>query len=406
MSEPVNLAALKPIIQEVKKLARQYRQVTGKPLGITGEVGELAAAEILNLELSIARHPGYDAIGPDKRRIQIKSRCFLPRSKPGQRIGRIKLNHEFDTVLLVLMDENFEPLEMYEANRVDVERELTKPGSISRNERGALGVNKFKAISVKIWSHESIQNRTNQPVSFPDPVKITQALLSYANTLPIETLFPTVVPEAAKLVAENPYAFCIATCLDRGTKADIIWTIPYDMQKALGHLDPKRIYTMSLEALAELFKRLPRRPRYVNDAPRTVHDLTRIVIEECNGDAARIWMGKRASEVKRTFQSIHGVGPGIASMGLLLIEQAFPVRFPDRENMDIKPDTHTTRVLYRLGISESETPEAALDASRRMNPEFPGKVDGALWDIGRHWCHPTDPDCLACPLTRLCEKRL
>lgn len=95
-------------MQEAKKLAKEYRQLTGKPLGITGEVGELIAADLLHLELTVARNPGYDAIGPDGRRIQIKSRCILPNSKPGQRVGGIRLNHDFDTVLLVLMNEDFE----------------------------------------------------------------------------------------------------------------------------------------------------------------------------------------------------------------------------------------------------------------------------------------------------------
>lgn len=236
--------------------------------------------------------------------------------------------------------------------------------------------------------------------------KILQTLLAFADTFPTSSLLPTVVPEAAGLVTGDPYAFAIGVCLDRGTKAEIIWTIPYDIRCDLGHLDPRKINVLSLDALTDLFARLPRRPRYVNDAPRTVRDLTRIVIEECDGDAARIWTGKRASAVKRTFMSIHGVGPGIASMGLLLIEKVFPVRFLDRENMDIKPDVHTVRVLYRLGVSASMTPDAALEASRLMNPAFPGKVDGALWEIGRRWCRPTDPDCDGCPAREVCEKRI
>ena len=83
-------------------------------------------------------------------------------------------------------------------------------------------------------------------------------------------LLPTVIPEAAEIVAKDPYAFCIATCLDRGTRAEIIWTIPYDINKKLGHLDPYRIYKMSLEELEILFENLPRHPRYVDDTKRFV----------------------------------------------------------------------------------------------------------------------------------------
>ena len=43
-------------------LAREYYRLTGKPLGITGEVDEYEAARILSVELTPARQAGYDAI--------------------------------------------------------------------------------------------------------------------------------------------------------------------------------------------------------------------------------------------------------------------------------------------------------------------------------------------------------
>lgn len=154
MSQFIDLVALKGVIQEAKKVAKQYRQLTGKPLGITGEVGEFIAANLLGLELTEARQPGYDAISRDGRRIQIKARCVLPDSSKSQRVGRIKLDHEWATVILVLMNADFEPIEIYEAKRTDIERELTKPGSKARNERGALSVSRFKAIASRVWSSE------------------------------------------------------------------------------------------------------------------------------------------------------------------------------------------------------------------------------------------------------------
>jgi endonuclease III len=240
------------------------------------------------------------------------------------------------------------------------------------------------------------------------PSPIARALLAYGATIQSYELFPTVVPEAAAFATSDPYAFSIATCLDRGTKADIIWTIPYDMRSALGHLDPVRISTMAISELGDLFARLPRRPRYVNDAPRTVTELTRIVVWRCGGDASKMWTGGSASQVKRTFLSIYGVGPGIANMAVLLIERAFPVRFDDqdRPRMDIKPDYHTMRVLYRLGASEVEAENAAITAARRLNPSYPGELDAPLWLIGRRWCDRWAPRCATCPVTSVCEKRL
>jgi hypothetical protein len=153
MANTVDISALKPIIAEAKKVARQYREITGKPLGITGEVGEFIAAELLGLTLTEARKPGYDAIAPDGRRIQIKARCVNKGSRSG-RLGSIRLDHPWDTVILVIMDNNFEPIEFHEAKRINIERVLSRPGSKARNERGALGINQFISISSVVWKGE------------------------------------------------------------------------------------------------------------------------------------------------------------------------------------------------------------------------------------------------------------
>ncbi len=106
------------ILREAKKLAQEYRTLTGKPLGITGEVAEYEAARLLGVELTQARQAGYDAIehiDRGSRHLQIKGRCLLPGCKPGQRLGSIDVSKEWDAVLMVLLDGNFEALEIWEA---------------------------------------------------------------------------------------------------------------------------------------------------------------------------------------------------------------------------------------------------------------------------------------------------
>lgn len=142
---------IEEILEQAKQLAARYKKLTGKPLGITGEIAEFNAASLLNLKLAEARTAGYDAIGLDNRKIQIKGRCLPENAKPGQRLGSIRLDHEWDTVLLVLMDEIFNVEEMWEAQRPEIEEALLAPGSKARNERGALAVSKFKQIGLKVW---------------------------------------------------------------------------------------------------------------------------------------------------------------------------------------------------------------------------------------------------------------
>jgi hypothetical protein len=84
MPDAVDITALKGVIEDARKLAKQYRSLTGKPLGITGEVGEFAAADLKSLRLTGARQPGYDAVASDGHYVQIKARCILPGSKKSQ----------------------------------------------------------------------------------------------------------------------------------------------------------------------------------------------------------------------------------------------------------------------------------------------------------------------------------
>ena len=147
------------VLADAKSLARKYRKLTGKPLGITGEVAEFSAAQILGLELAEARQSGYDAIRKENGKvkvikIQIKGRCIPSNVKPGQRLGSIQLDKEWDAVLLVLMDEDLEVFSIFEAARPEIERALLAPGSKARNERGALAVSKFKAIGHEVWKQK------------------------------------------------------------------------------------------------------------------------------------------------------------------------------------------------------------------------------------------------------------
>jgi hypothetical protein len=142
------------LLREAKLLAREYYELTGRPLGITGEVAEYEAARLLGVKLSAVRQTGYDAFrrkGRSKELLQIKGRCLPTGSKPGQRLGAIQLHKEWDVVLMVLLDERFEATAIYEADRQAITAALTAPGSRSRNERGQLGVAKFKSIGRRIW---------------------------------------------------------------------------------------------------------------------------------------------------------------------------------------------------------------------------------------------------------------
>jgi hypothetical protein len=69
-----NIGDIASVLEDAKKVAKRYRELTGKPLGITGEVAEFTAATLLNLELAEARQSGYDAV---KKQPARNSKCRL-----------------------------------------------------------------------------------------------------------------------------------------------------------------------------------------------------------------------------------------------------------------------------------------------------------------------------------------
>jgi len=147
---------LDKLITETRRLAAEYRRATGKSLAVSSEIAKHDACVQLQLELiNQDESGGYDAIGlqaPWKNlRLQIKGRAIFDEGKSGQRIGQLKMEKEWDAVVLVLMDEEFNPFEMYLAARHDILDAMEDDTSKRRN-RGAMSVAKFKHIARCVWT--------------------------------------------------------------------------------------------------------------------------------------------------------------------------------------------------------------------------------------------------------------
>lgn len=147
---------LDKLISETRRLAADYRRATGKSLAVSSEIARHDACTQLHLEpVSQDESVGYDAIGKQPPwnglRIQIKGRAIFDESKSGQRIGQLKLDKEWDAVVLVLMDENFNPIEIYLAARHDI-MEAMEDDSSKRRNRGAMSVARFKHVGHCVWT--------------------------------------------------------------------------------------------------------------------------------------------------------------------------------------------------------------------------------------------------------------
>jgi len=148
------------------------------------------------------------------------------------------------------------------------------------------------------------------------------------------------------------------------------------------------------------------RPRWgTKQGAKTLSDAARLVAGRFGGDAEAIWKDSSPAAVQKTLQEIRGLGPGIASMATRILRDDFGYFRGQEREIDVKPDEHLVRVFVRAGLSDGTSDTEAMHAARRLNSEFPGELDWPAWRIGQVWCHPAEPDCGGCPLTRDCAKQ-
>ncbi len=144
------------LLQQAKLLAKRYRALTGRPLGIAGEIAECEAVRLLGLDLAPVRTAGYDAIrrgaNGSEQRLQVKGRVMHSPKLIG-RMGSIDIAKEWDAVLLVLLDDNYDTMKIFEAPRAAVVEAIQRPGSRARNERGALSIPHFCSARLgrQVW---------------------------------------------------------------------------------------------------------------------------------------------------------------------------------------------------------------------------------------------------------------
>jgi hypothetical protein len=157
LEKTLSVYDVEKLMVEARKLAAQYRVATGKPLGISGEIAVHDVIRLMDLQPADNPQAGYDAIGTGVRegkRIQIKGRTVSADAKSDQRIGQIKVDKDWDSVMLILMNEQYEPLEIYEAHREQILDAVANSSSKRRN-RGALSVAKFKHLGQLVWSADN-----------------------------------------------------------------------------------------------------------------------------------------------------------------------------------------------------------------------------------------------------------
>ena len=155
----MELYSIDKLMHETRQLAAKYRQTTGSTLPVTGEIARYDAAKALNLTLIDDPGSPIDAIGREgereNKRILIKGRAIFEQTRASPRIGQISPDQNWDLVVLVLFNDEYQPEEIYEASHDDIVAAIEVKKESSRKKRGAMSIAQFKIIGELVWRRES-----------------------------------------------------------------------------------------------------------------------------------------------------------------------------------------------------------------------------------------------------------
>jgi hypothetical protein len=143
------------LITETRRIAKEYRLATGKTLPVTPEIAINDAISILEMQSNESKNSGYDAIyekNGEQLKVQIKGRAIFDDKKGGYRIGQVKTEQEWDAIVLVIMNADFMPEEIFMAKREVIIDELEEKKK--NNKKGAMTLAKFKLISELLWTDQ------------------------------------------------------------------------------------------------------------------------------------------------------------------------------------------------------------------------------------------------------------
>jgi uncharacterized HhH-GPD family protein len=211
-------------------------------------------------------------------------------------------------------------------------------------------------------------------------------------------------PDANELWARDPYAFLLAVIADYQISAERAWAIPWELKKRLGHLDPN-LMLEDPEALYAAFDQQPKLHRFIRKVPHFFLSASRLVVEEYEGDAGRIWGDEpTAHALQARLVMFPGISQKKAAMAVEILERDLGVPIREMEGSDLAFDVHVRRVMLRTGLASVDEQQHMIERARQLNPERPGALDFPMWNIGRTWCQAGVPECDLCVLVEVCPK--
>lgn len=205
-------------------------------------------------------------------------------------------------------------------------------------------------------------------------------------------------------IYNNPNAFVIGLISDQSVKAELAWSLPYNLYKRLGTFDFKYIVqNFDAKSLEKVIKEKPALHRYPSRMADYIFFAMKKILEDYNNDAKNIWENQPASVIVKRLEEFKGISHKKASLGTLILIRDLGVDIEDKQNIDIAYDVHIRRIFLRMGLVEKDTQENIINKAKQINSKFPGELTTSFWAIGRKYCFANNPNCENCPLHHYCR---
>ena len=142
------------------------------------------------------------------------------------------------------------------------------------------------------------------------------------------TIWMPVEPEANELLNRSPLALLIAMLLDQQVTLEKAFSGPLELARRLGH-EPTaaELADFDPDRLGAIFSERPALHRYPRAMAARVQELARLVMEQYDGDAARVWQsaGSGAELLKRV-AALPGFGAMKAQIFVALLGKQLGLR--------------------------------------------------------------------------------
>jgi uncharacterized HhH-GPD family protein len=170
-----------------------------------------------------------------------------------------------------------------------------------------------------------------------------------------ERLYFTDSDESNELIASDPMALLIGFVLDQQVSVQKAFSGPLALRERLGSLDAKQLAAADLEPI---FREKPAIHRFPGSMAGRVHDLAVHVLEQYDGDAARVWSD--AADGKALRANLEAL-PGFGEMKIKALGAVLAKRFGVKAAKSLVPK-HPT-----LGDVDSAQALADYQAAKRAH---------------------------------------